>query len=132
MGSSKYNAEIDDGKYLFPATLTETEIPSDSITRIIHGQERHLLFKDSDGYHAAIIHETDANVITPADLYDCLEDKHSPLLFCNKEHPGKKWAITGLFVTIGFMLFLLFVMGVASLGKTPLTTSILNFAMGVI
>ncbi len=113
----EYNAEIDDGKNIYPALLQESEIPADSITRFMRGQWRHLLTKDKDGnYKAAVIPEAKTADTTPADLFDCLEDRHSPILFCNKEHPAKKWATIGLFVVIGFLLFFLFLMWATNLG----------------
>jgi len=112
------NCEIDDGKDLYPENLDESKIPGDSIFRFIHGEYRHLLTKDKDGkYQTAVIPQAKNEDITPADLYDCLEDKHSPNLFCNKEHPAVKGATIALFVVIGFLLFFLFMIWAANLGN---------------
>ncbi len=113
----KYNAEIWDGKEIFPALIPDDEIPAGSISRFMRGQYRHFLYKDKEGkYQAAVIPEAKAEDVTPSDLYDCLEDVHSPRLFCNKEHPAKKWATIGLYVIAGFLIFFVFLIWAANLG----------------
>lgn len=93
------------------------KIPQGSIERFHRRVWKHILRRDREGNIQ--LPDIDYNPHSgelPGDLYDALVDRHSPNVFCNKEHPGKKWGIVALYVIIGALFLFLFIVWAVNLG----------------
>lgn len=93
-----------------------TNIPTNSFSREYRGREVHLLVRDISGNIA--LPDIDYNKEpggTPSDLYNVLQDKDSPQLFCKQQHPWISPITKGFFVISGVFVFFLFMIWAVNL-----------------
>lgn len=112
----KVNAYVDDGIYIGDEYIEPDKIPKGSVARLHCKVWKHLLVRKDGELTIPVVSAPGESKVTPSDLFDALDDKHSPNVFCNREHPAKKWSIVALFVIIGVAFFFLFIMWAANLG----------------
>jgi hypothetical protein len=121
------NTEVKDGRRVYPAHLEDKDIPKESYQRLFRGRWVHFLYKDeSNQYHPWAIDEAGVDTITPADLYDALEDHDSPDLFCRPMHRAITPVTIALFVVVGLLILMAFMMYFSKAGNNKLATDIIE------
>lgn len=118
MNKNAINALIaDEAKGLMDDYIETSALPEGSFPRLYRKNWVHFLERDRDGKLSlpAINTEVTEDTASPNDLYDALEDTHSPRVFCNKESRAKKWSIIILYVIIFGLFFMLFMIWAVNL-----------------